>query len=278
MHLGLPHTEPLNWNLGWERQKPFSALQHIIPSVTALGQRMVVPPTFAGLESLSQLNIPFPASSLLPDNILERYLQEDRFGYRPPTPFLGGGLDMLPVNPVNNIDPGTMYNLEQPVNQLPNQATGISPRLSDREPILEGNNPAAGSGFPTRYIYPDKTTGTVPRPTRFPDNINYIPSGIRPRRSDREPILEGNNPIVNTGLPTGNIGPLPARTDQERFRFHNLPPSPVRPFEGNNPPVPAPGPEGIGGFAHFMRTRGTPLSNDQLINAQIALGLGLGLR
>jgi len=263
MHLGLPHTEPLNWREGI---KPFSPLQHIIPSVTALGQRMVVPPTFAGMDSLSQLP--------LPNNLLSRYLPQPAQS----PPFLGGGLDMLPVNPANNIDPGTMYNLEQPVNQLPNQATGISPRLSDREPILEGNNPAAGSGFPTRYIYPDKTTGTVPRPTRFPDNINYIPSGIRPRRSDREPILEGNNPIVNTGLPTGNIGPLPARTDQERFRFHNLPPSPVRPFEGNNPPVPAPGPEGIGGFAHFMRTRGTPLSNDQLINAQIALGLGLGLR
>ena len=182
----------------------------------------------------------------VPTNILSRYLPQP---VQSP-PFLGGGLDMLPVNQVNNVDPGTMY----PVNQLP--------RLPDPPigSLQENNNPVTSFGFPTRYIYPDKTTGTVPRPSGI--------TGIRPRRSDREPILEGNNPIVNTGLPTGHMGPLPPRAAPFQGSL----------MEGNNPPVPAPGPEGVGGFAHFMRTRGTPLSNDQLINAQIALGLGLGLR
>jgi len=262
MHLGSPHTEPLNWNLGWERQKPFSALQHIIPSVTALGQRMVVPPTFAGMDSLSQLNIPFPTSPHPLDNLLERYLQQppQSQGYPEGYPAFAPAGGPFNYDPGIQNDPGTMF----PVNQLPNQATGISPRLSDREPILEGNNPATGFGFPTRYIYPDKTTGSIPRNT----GITGPPTPIRPRRSDREPILEGNNPVVNTGIPTGRIGPLPPRAAPFQGSL----------MEGNNPPVPAPGPEGVGGFAHFMRTRGTPLSNDQLVNAQIALGLGLGLR
>ena len=253
MHLGSPHTQPLNWNLGWEQGKPFSPLQHIIPSVTALGQRMVVPPTFAGLESVSQLNIPspFPTSPYPLDNLLERYLQQppQSQGYPEGYPAFAPAGGPFNYDPGIQNDPGTMF----PVNQLPNQATGISPRLSDREPILEGNNPVTDFGFPTRYIYPDKTTGTVPRPSGI--------TGLRPRPT--QPILENNNPIINTGLPTGTLGPLPPR------------PAPFQGalMEGNNPTIPPPTPTQVG-FAAYMRRIGMPLPNDPVANAPLGLGLG----
>ena len=150
---------------------------------------------------------------------------------------------MLPVNQVNNADPGTMY----PVNQLP--------RLPDPPigSLQENNNPVTSFGFPTRYIYPDKTTGTVPRPSGI--------TGLRPRPI--QPILENNNPIINTGLPTGTIGPLPPQ------------PAPFQGalMEGNNPPMPTPTPTQVG-FAAYMRRIGMPLPNDPVANAPLGLGLG----
>lgn len=175
----------------------------------------------------------------VPTNILSRYLPQP---VQSP-PFLGGGLDMLPVNQVNNADPGTMY----PVNQLP--------RLPDPPigSLQENNNPVTSFGFPTRYIYPDKTTGTVPRPSGI--------TGLRPRPI--QPILENNNPIINTGLPTGTIGPLPPQ------------PAPFQGalMEGNNPPMPTPTPTQVG-FAAYMRRIGMPLPNDPVANAPLGLGLG----